>query len=94
MQLQLLWETFREDDLLDAEQEATQELFHGSDECKAAGEPQAKAPKTGVASSKSAQETALELALELHQQCSSKAAEIVVSDVESGAAAASSLSVG
>ena len=83
-----------EDDLFDAEQEAVQELLGFGDDGKAAGEPQAKAPKTGAASSKTAQESALELAIELQEQLSSNAAEIVVSDVESGAATASGSSVG
>jgi hypothetical protein len=76
----------------DAEEEAVQELF-GSDEEKAV-EPQAKIPKTQASSSKSAQDSALELVIELQQQLSSNTPEIVMSDTEPVAAAASSGSVG
>ena len=68
------------------------ELF-GSDEEKPV-EPQAKTPKTQASSSKSAQDSGLELVVELQQQLSSNTPEIIKSDIEPVAAAASSGSVG
>ena len=73
----------------DAEEEAVQELF-GSDEEKPV-EPQAKTPKTQASSSKSAQDSALELVIELQQQLSSNKPEIVKSDIEPVAASSGSV---
>jgi hypothetical protein len=79
----------------DADEEAASHLFGGFDDedgGQAASEPQAKASKT-VASTKTAQESALEVVEELQKQLSSAAPEVVISDVET-TAAASSTSVG
>ena len=81
----------------DAEQEATDHLI-GTDDEKAAAAPAPKASKTGKkgkkevafpSDGKTAQESAMDIAAELQQKLSSESAEVVVSDVASGATSSS-----
>jgi len=81
----------------DAEQEAANHLFGNDDENTAAA-PAPKASKTGKkgkkeaafhSDGKTAQESAMDIAAELQQKLSSESAEVVVSDLASGATSSS-----